>query len=239
MKKRTLSVLLMAFAFYNAFSQSTTGYYEWLVRGEIKKEKLAEAKEMTDLIPNYPKNYFGNMVNYVSVEISGTCDGKVLNSISKNEVLTTEQKNILNTADFGTDLTLKIKFSYKDSANDVYGTGGRIKELTPLGIMVIPEVEAQYPGGNNSITAYLKESVIKQVSDTGAVKKIMDAIIDFTIDEEGKVVGARIARSSRDSKIDELLLEATNKMPKWNPAQNAKGIKVKQAFSVPVRRVGC
>ncbi|MBK7668096.1 MAG: energy transducer TonB [Sphingobacteriaceae bacterium] len=195
---------------------------------------------MTDLIPNYPKNYFGNIVNYVSVEISGICDGKPISSVSKNETLTSEQKSILNTADFGTELTLKIKFSYKDSANDVYGTGGRIKELTPLAIAVMPDIEAQYPGGNHIITAYLKDHVIKQISDTGALKKIMDAIIDFTIDEEGKVVGAKIVRSSRDSKIDELLLEATNNMPKWIPAQNANGVKVKQTFSFPTRRnAGC
>ena len=237
MKK--LFTLISVLFFTVVFSQGTTGYYEWLVRGQLKKEKLAEAKEMTDIIPNYPKTYFGNIVNYVSVEVSGICEGKTLSSISKNEFLTTEQKNILNAADFGTDLTLKIKFSYKDSANDVYGTGGKIKELTPLAITVMPDVEAQYPGGNNTIATYLKETVIKQILDTGATKKIMDAVIDFTIDEEGKVIGARIARSSQDSKIDALLLEATNKMSKWNPAQNGKGLKVKQAFSVPARRVGC
>lgn len=234
-----LFTLILFFVFTSGFSQSSTGYYEWLVRGQLKKEKLLEAKEMTDIIPNYPKNYFGNIVNYVSVEISGICNGKILSSVSKNETLTTEQKNILNTADFGTDINLTIKFSYKDSANDVYGTGGRIKELKPLAVTVMPEVEAQYPGGNNSIVTYLKENVLKQTSDTGAVKKIMDAIIDFTVDEEGKVVGAKIARSSRDSKIDELLLEATNKMPKWSPAQNANGTKVKQVFSIPARRDGC
>lgn len=236
---KNIFTLILFLVFAVGYSQSTMGYYEWLVRGELKKEKLAEAKEMTDLIPNYPKTYFGNMVNYVSVEISGTCDGKVLTSVSANEILTSEQKNILNTADFGTEINLKIKFSYKDPANDVYGAGGRIKELTPLAITVMPNKEAEYPGGNNTIIAYLKENVMKQTSDTGALKKIMAAIVNFTVDEEGKIIGAKIVRSSQDSKIDELLLEATNKMPKWSPAQNAKGVKVKQVFSVPVRRVGC
>ncbi|MBP7809366.1 MAG: energy transducer TonB [Bacteroidia bacterium] len=238
MKKLFTLILLLVFAL--GYSQSTTGYYEWLVRGEIKKEKLSAAKEMTDIIPNYPKNYFGNIVNYVSVEISGTCNGTSFTSIATNEILTTEQKTILSTADFGTDLTLKIKFSYKDSSNDVYGTGGRIKELTPLAITVMPDTEAQYPGGDNSVINYLKETVMKQSTDTSAVKKMMNAIVNFTIDEEGKIIDAKILRSSSDSKIDELLLQATNNMQKWIPAQNANGIKVKQTFSFPTRRnAGC
>ncbi len=238
MKK--LSTLICILFFVTGFSQSSADYYDWMVHGKIKKEMLADAKEMFDVIPNYPKNYFGALMDYVSVEISGICDGKKISAVSSNEVLTAEQKNLLNSTDLGSDLIITIKFSYKDPANDVYGTGGRVKEFRPFMVMVVPEIEAQYPGGYNKMAEYIRENIVNKTSDTTAAKKAMNAIIDFTIDEEGKIIGAKLVRTSTDSKIDELIMEAANKMPKWSPAQNSKGIKVKQVFSFPVRRgAGC
>jgi TonB family protein len=238
MKKLFTPLLILFFA--STFSQSTEDYYGWMVHGKIKKEMLAEAKDMFDVVPNYPKQYFGTMMDYVSVGISTVCDGKILNAVGPNEILTTEQKNNLIAADLGSDIIISIKFSYKDPANDVYGTGGRVKEFKPFMIMIVPETEAQFPGGNHNVVQYIKESILNRTADTTAAKKAMDAILNFTVDEEGKVMDVKLSRSSRDGKLDELILEAANKMPKWNPAQNAKGIKVKQAFSFPVRRgAGC
>jgi TonB family protein len=237
--KKTLTLLAILF-FATGFSQSTENYYDWMVHGKIKKEMLADAKDMFDVVPNYPKQYFGSMMDYVSVGISTVCDGKVLTAMSPNETLTAEQKNILNTADLGSDIVVTIKFSYKDPANDVYGTGGRTKEFKPFMVMIVPDTEAQFPGGNSKVAQYIKETILDRTSDSTAAKKAMDAIVDFTVDEEGKVIKAKIVRTSTDPKIDELILEAANRMPKWSPAQNAKGTKVKQVFSFPVRRgAGC
>ena len=170
MKK--LFTLLAFFFFAISFSQSSSDYYAWTVLGKIKKERLAEAKVMMDIIPNYPRGYFGNLMNYVSVEVSAICDGKKLNAVSSSEVLTPEQKNLLNSADFGSDLSITVKFSYKDPANDVYGTGGRIKEFKPIMVMVVPETEAQFPGGYAKMLEFIKENTVNKTSDTSAAKKL-------------------------------------------------------------------
>ena len=235
-KLTTLVFILFSVA---GFSQSSGDVYAFLVHGKIKQEKLAGAKEAFDIIPNYPKAYFAKLIDYVSVEISAVCDGKKVNAVAPNEVLSPEQKNILNTADLGSDIYVSLKFSYKDPANDVYGTGGRIKEMKAMGVMVIPDHEAQFPGGNFKVTDYLKEKVLEQVRDTGAARKFMNASVSFMVDEEGKIRDVKLSRSSLDAKIDQLIIEAANTMPEWIPAQNAEGIKVKQVFSLPVRRNGC
>jgi|688.fasta_scaffold108047_5 TonB family protein len=38
-------------------------------------------------------------------------------------------------------------------------------------------------------------------------------MVKFTVDETGKVVDARIARSTNDPALDKLLLDATKSMP--------------------------
>jgi TonB family protein len=57
--------------------------------------------------------------------------------------------------------------------------------------------------------------------------------VKFTVNEEGGIMNPKMLRTSRDSKADKLVLEAISKMPKWKPAQNSKGVKVKQEFTVP------
>ena len=64
-------------------------------------------------------------------------------------------------------------------------------------------------------------------------------VVIFAINEAGEIVNAKISRSSGDSKTDKLLLETIYKMPKWKPAKNSKGIKVKQIFEFSVGNRGC
>ena len=61
----------------------------------------------------------------------------------------------------------------------------------------------------------------------------------FTVNEEGEIVNAKISQTSGDSKTDKLFVEAINKMPKWKPAQNSKGVKVKQEFIFNLSGGGC
>jgi len=51
-----------------------------------------------------------------------------------------------------------------------------------------------------------------------------------TIDEAGKITNSSIFESTKDEKIDAILLETIANMPNWKPAEFASGLKVKQEF---------
>ena len=58
----------------------------------IKDEKLKDARLISDIIDGYPVNW---ITNYISVEILATRGGKTIKTLSSNNTLSPEQKNIL------------------------------------------------------------------------------------------------------------------------------------------------
>jgi TonB family protein len=264
--KNVIITLLFSLFVITGFSQSARFEYTGRYTPALKKAKLNEAGSIYDIMPEfsryfvlpfdehdhfnkqivtvypssgfYPAENYSYLFNYSSVEISATCDGKVLTAQSKDDVLTAEQKNILNLAQLGTDISIKIKFTYKNEANAKPGSAGKINEGV-YAVTVVPETEAEFPGGFKQFAAYYTENVFSKIQEKKATEKIQQAVLKFTVDEEGQIVDARLASTSTDPKIDELLLDATNRMPKWMPAQNSRGIKVKQEFSIPFGGGGC
>lgn len=205
-------------------------------RVEFDRRKNTDYSQIYYFFFPEERNYdYNKLVDYVFVEISAICNGKTLTSQSAGGTLTADQKNILRTADLDTDLRIKIQFRYKDQAGDP--SDSKIIE-GEAAVTVVPETEAEYPGGYKQLTAYLIENVFDKVSGTRSAERIQQAIVKFTVNEEGRVVNARMSSTSADPKTDKLLLDVINNMPKWKPAENAQGIKVKQEFSIPFG-IGC
>ena len=88
------------------------------------------------------------------------------------------------------------------------------------------------------MTQYLRENAINKIPETTS-KQLQQVIVGFTVNEEGKIANVQISKTSGDPNTDKLLLEAINKMPKWRPAEDSKGVKVKQEFEFSVGNVGC
>jgi len=263
--KNSIIILLIVLLSNSGFSQNSKFVYNGRLTPTKKKAKLQEANFINEIMPEfgtyfgmtfndrakfdkrritiypqsdyYPQENYDYIFSYDSVEISVNSHGKVLTSQNISDALTTEQKNILNTADLGADIRIKIKFKFKNDTNEKYDSDSNISE-GEYEVTVIPENEAEYPGGFKKFTEYLTENVINKIP-TLASEKIQQAIVKFTVDEEGQIVDAKILKTSTDPQLDELLLDATNKMPKWTPAENSEGIKVKQEFSIPLGSSGC
>src|SRR4051812_45382612 len=89
-----------------------------------KREALRSAQSMTQAIPNYPVSY-AKMLDYVSFEMTTRLDGNTVSAKSESDLLTAEQKNILDNVLMGEEILVKIRFRYKDAANSL-GTGGEI-----------------------------------------------------------------------------------------------------------------
>ena len=104
--------------------------------------------------------------------------------------------------------------------------------------MVIPEIEAEYVGGYQQLAKHIKENIINKISDN-TPQQYQSGIVLFTIDENGEIKDTRISKSSGDLNTDKFLIKSVNKMPKWKPAENSNGIKVKQEFLFSFGNQGC
>jgi TonB family protein len=228
--KRPIITPLLFLIFITGFSQDLDYEVHGKYTHPVKKEILNKAELMGDIIPYYPAQW---ILGYVSVEILATCDGIARMASGTSDALSTDQKNILNTADMGSDIVINIKYKYENSVTGNIDIGRSNYSAT-----LIPETEAAYPGGNVTMTQYLKENAINKISEA-SVKEFQPASVRFTINEEGEIANAQISKTSGDPQIDKLLLKAINKMPKWSPAEDSKGMKVKQEFELSVGNVGC
>ncbi|MES2140188.1 MAG: hypothetical protein V4511_10825 [Bacteroidota bacterium] len=220
-------------------SDITSEFWERLAMPEKDRVELDHRRRMDYSLGSYLYTQGGDeIIDYISVEILATCNGKVQMFESTSEKLSAEQKNILNTADLSSNIRIKIMFKYKNQINDNINSGDKIigGQLT---VTVVPELEAEYPGGFKQLTEYLIKNVINKIPEKGAYQKIEQAIVKFTVNEEGQIVETKMFRWSQDLQTNKLIVDAINKMPKWKPAENSKGVKIKQAFSIPFGGDGC
>jgi TonB family protein len=190
-----------------------------------------------DTYVHMQENY-ERVIDYVSIEILTTSNGKTLAAQGPTDALTNEQKNILNSADLGSDIRIKIKFNYKKWVYKNTSMTDSLKEALYL-ITVVPATEAEYPGGFKQLTSYLTTTILNKISDKNGLKKIQEAIVKFTVNEEGQLMDVKLSRTSTDSRTDQLILDAIHKMPRWKPAKNYQGVNVKQEISIPFREKGC
>ncbi|HLP19227.1 MAG TPA: energy transducer TonB [Chitinophagales bacterium] len=185
----------------------------------------------------YPEKRYAEVLDYVSVEISAMQNGKPVVAKSNSDKLTTEQKNLLSGAAMGSDVTVKIKYAYKDQKEDGFGRRDKTVEGKST-LTLVPDKEAEFPGGFKQLSDYFIANVINKINDKKAVEKFQFAAVKFTINETGQVTDAKITRYSSDAQVNALIIDALSKMPAWKPAENGKGEKVKQEFSIPFN-AGC
>ena len=206
----------------------------------ITNEKLCSAKFMSDIIPDYPTSYYNSIIDYTFVQITIIDEGKKVFTNSMSDTLTKEQLSVLDNAGVNSAIYIKVHFKYKDALNDGMGSLRKTKEMD-FKVNVIPAVEAEYDGGYDKMTSYLREKVLTKVPVTSTNAKVPEVSVLFTVNENGYVSDAKMLKESADPNFDKLFLEAVNNMPKWKPAENAKGVKVKQQFTigVPTVRRGC
>ena len=243
--KKNIILLPLLLMFFTGYSQDmnfgiggtssrTIRDLSYEIRGTyshpVKKDQLNSIKTMSDIIPEYPSAW---ITNYVSVEISSTCDGKSMKAVSTNPNLSKEQRRLVNSADIGSDIIIDIIYKSKNAV-----TENLENNKLHYSISVVPEIEAVYSGGNQQMTQYLKENAINKIPKSKA-EQFQITQIRFIVSEEGKITNAKVARTSDDTTIDKLLLEVINNMPNWKPAENSKGIKVKQDFVFNVGNFGC
>ena len=223
----TLFLLLLMLP---GFSKEPNYYVKGTYDRAVKKEVMTEAKLIRDLVPGYAKNW---ITDIISVELLVTNNGKVMKADGKTEELNMQQKNLFNSVDLFSHIVINVKYRDENAATAKMD----IREMH-VSLTVIPESEAEFVGGTEKMKKYLKESAINKIDEL-TEKYMLNAIITFTVNEDGTIANAKISKSTGDPKTDDMLLAAINKMPKWKPAMNSNGVKVKQEFEFRVGNEGC
>lgn len=223
--KNLISSLILFISVVSGFSQDLNYGVKAAYTRPVHISNVRMANKMIDINPGYPSSWISH---YISASLSATCNGTIMKAVSADDHLSTEQKNILMTVDMGSDIVVDIKYH---TTNTV--TGENNEELMHFVVTVVPEIEAQYLGGHQLLTQYLKENAVDKIAESTS-KQLRQAVVRFTVDEQGEIANPQIAVSSEDALTDQLLLEAITSMPKWKPAESANGMKVKQEFEFSV-----
>lgn len=227
---RYLTTTLLLFSVMSAYTQDLPFEVKGAYARSVRAEKLEKAVTMSDLINGYPVSWIDE---YVSTSIAVVSGDHVEKAESIDDNLTPEQVSLLQSVDLGDDVVIDIAYKSKNFIT---------KELDVrymhYAATVIPEHEAEYPGGVESMRAYLKENAIINIPNE-SFKELQQVIIRFTVDEQGQVTNPRFTSTTGDSRTDNLLLKALKNMPGWKPAVDGTGKNVAQDFEFIIGNTGC
>ena len=198
--------------------------------GSILKKELTNAESLSDIIIDYPGSW---ITDYVSVNIS--TETSTDKSIAKgtNEFLNAKQKKLLNSLDINSDVEIIVTYERRNSVLNEVNT-----HQLKINLTVVPQKEAFYEGGQSALMNYF-EFNSKLITDGMELDSLKNGSFLFTISEEGKATNSILDRTSGYSEVDELMLNLLNNMPKWTPAENNSGEKVKQKFRFNFGAGGC
>ena len=190
----------------------------------IQENKLAEINTLQDLDKRYPASW---VKEYFSVEISAFKNGTKLKALGNNDVLTQEQKELIQTADRNRDIAISITYLPNNSLKN------NTAKQYDFDVTVMPVKNASYAEGAEQLTQYLRNNCIVNI-DAGSFTGYDLTAIKFTVTEQGHIKDIKVAMPSKDAKIDEMLVAAISKMPTWKPAEFSNGLKIKQDFVLTI-----
>lgn len=224
--------------FTHAQTPATTYSYEVKPLSKylsMSPESLAEAESLSDIVHLETDRNVGFksdwVKNYVSVTIHLEHQDHEKVATGNNDKFTSEQKELLKLADSGN----KIEFLIKYYPNNTLSNNSE-KEIK-FTVHVEPEHSAGFPGGEEALSDYLKNSKIDQLGQK--YFSGMDVMaIQFTVNENGEVVDVKphesVFSSTDNEERDHYILRVVENMPCWNPAVSKLGDHVKQDFVLVV-----
>lgn len=194
-----------------------------------KAHRLADLNNEANALDLYFKPSW--IRSYVSVEVIAFHQNIQRKAVGKNDILTSEQKDIIRHADAGTPIAVHIQYFPENtlSHNDV--------KTIDFKLNIKPLRDARYSGGQQKLTDYLAINAIRKIPE-GTFPPTDYAAILFTINESGEVIDAHVFDSEYQpnphEKVNAILLEAVRQMPSWEPAEYGKGTTVKQNYVLVV-----
>lgn len=228
--KNTLLLIFFFLCLATGFSQSPMFSVRSAYGKSITKERLNQVETLSDIHDAYPASW---ITNYGVVKIQTVTAGDTTTTLSRSEVITEEQKQMLLSAEAGSDISVDVTHYYSNPVTGVLETRN-----VQFSYTVVPEVEAAFIDGEEAMHDYFSKKALEKIPEN-VFTDATQAVVTFTISEDGQVQQTLLEKSSGHPDTDALLLRTVSNMPKWVPAKNAEGAPVLQKFLLIVGHPGC
>jgi hypothetical protein len=196
----------------------------------ISKSDLDKAKTIIDILPENATKYIDSYY-YARVSILDDHVETDRREISDSEVLTEAQINLIqSTNDSG---NIYIRSDYKNES------GLREHNYLTYFISIVPDQQAKYQDGDDSLIEYLRKNSEEQVK---IIRKdgLKGGKVRFTISKEGKLADVSLTSTSGYESVDKRLIEIIENIPgQWTPAANENGELVDQELGFFFGVMGC
>ena len=187
---------------------------------QIPESTLNSANTLTDLYERFPADW---VEKYLSVDITVTCNGEILEASGTSHELNEEQKQIIQLAEYGSELKMDVKYIADNNLKN------KIPRQVDYTFAIIPAQQASFDEKEEELEKYLEEYTVKEIKKANAQIKEWTTVY-FSVDEKGDVIDVEFLKSSNDQKADQIIKNALSNMPKWVPATTKKGKAVRQDF---------
>jgi hypothetical protein len=192
-------------------------------RKAIRHSELQGADSLNAFIPNYPTKW---IAAYNQVTISKITPSDSITFITKNNVLTANDRSFLESFQVGDKLEVII---YYQTENAI--TGELYDAEMNYTVGVFPDYDAMPTGDFTSLRNQLQDEFPELPSE--------DAAISFVINENGEVEQLDVLESFQDEDLTQQVKKRLSKLPKWTPAELENGTKVDQRFVWVYQLDGC
>ena len=113
---------------------------------------------------------------------------------------------------------------------DEYGYSHEPEDLKPI-VTIMPDINPQYPEGLEAFLTYISDhiqfpSILKKYGTSSKV------LVEFVIDDVGKVINVRIVRGIT-KEVDQKIIEVVKSSPDWAPGKkDGKPVPVKMILPI-------
>ncbi len=186
---------------------------------------LKSAYSLDDIISEYPSKL---IAEHLSVEIFSNSRGIDLKAVGKDVRFDKTQKDLLQSLQLGDEININVKFRSENPVTHKMEEG-----LMNYVLTIIPEQEAEYPGGYDELMHYLRETGANEITKE-KIEQIKPCLLHFTVGETGEVDKVELRETSGMQEVDEILLRLARNMSPWIPAKRANGSAASQKFELHV-----
>ncbi len=196
----------------------------------ITQGRLLDAQSLDELFPDYPYQW---IKSYNSVKISHSSFDQTLSEAGTDQRINKAQKKLLQSAELSSEITIEVNYQTENSVTQELDD--REMKIT---FVIIPEFEAQYPGGEEELERFLKVNSQSKITPEQQ-QDLWMARVSFWVDEKGKPGNSELVISSGYPDLDDDLIKLVKKMPNWEPAKDANGENVRQKLYLLIGTDGC
>lgn len=202
----------------------------------IKKGKVYAARSIEDF---YDKEQMEKITSLTSVSVILIINDRQsdIREVGYTKEFTSAQLKLLQSSEYETSFI--IRADYLEKNNEMGALSELVDSYTTPHHTVVPEKQAYYTDGKESLMKYLRENS-KDAIATVDPNKLQPAKLYFTVTKNGTIENIHLDRTSGYPEVDKRMIDIIKKAPGiWEPAENAEGDKVNQELVVSFGLMGC